>query len=451
MNENKNMMDMTKGDPLKLILVFAIPIFLGNIFQQLYNIVDTMIAGHTLGDSALSAIGATSSLYGLLVFMAVGMGGGFAIVVSRMYGEKNEDKLRNSIALTIVLSVAVAAVLTVFSLVFIVPLLKLIQTPADILNEAYSYISIILAGIPITVAFNTESAVLRAVGDSKTPLYFLIISTIINIILDYVLIVFCHLGVRGAALATIIAQAISAILCLYVIYRNFPELHLHKNDFHFEKPMVVETFMMGVSMGLMSSIVSIGSVILQGAINTLGTDTIAAHLVARKIDEMLMLPLMTFATACSTFVAQNYGAKEYERIHHGIKQSIVFGVVYSIIAEVVILLGAELLVKGISGSNNSYIIATAKYYLNINIPFFIALDILFVLRTSLQGMGQKIIPIISSVVELSCKFIAAMVLTPTLGYLGVCVAEPLSWCAMALFLTIGYLVVRKKLLTATQA
>lgn len=443
---NNNVLDMTKGNPVKLMISFAIPIFLGNIFQQLYNIVDTMIAGNIIGDSALSAIGATASIYGLLVYMAVGMSGGFTIYVGRMFGEKNDEKLRNSIALAIVLSLLVGIVMTIGSLAFIHPLLQSIQTPVEIYQDAYNYISVILAGILITVAYNTESSILRAIGDSKTPFYFLIVSTLVNIVLDYLFIAILHLGVRGAALATVIAQAISALLCFITIYVKYPNLRLSKADFHFEKHVVADTFMLGLSVALMSSIVQIGSVILQSGINQLGDQTIAAHLVARKIFEISMMPVMTFAMAAQTFVAQNYGAKEYQRINDAIIQAIKINMVYCLFIELVILVGARFLVTFISGSNSTYIIDTAVYYLNINVPFFFALNILMVLRMSLQAIGQKIIPIISSVLELSCKVFATLVLTPMLGYLGVCVVEPLSWCLMALFLSLSYMIIKKKYL-----
>lgn len=444
-NSNLKSRDMTVGNPVRLILAFAIPIFIGNIFQQFYSVIDTMIAGHKLGDDALAAIGATGSIYNLVVGMANGMNNGYAIIISRSFGAKDERKMKNAIAITMVLNVLVAVLFTILSCIFIMPLLELLHTPKNVIMDAYQYIIIILLGMIITVAYNMEAGILRAVGNSRTPLYFLIISSIANIILDLVFVVVLSLGIQGLALATVIAQAISAILCFCYIKKYYKELKIQKEDFRFNKNLVTETFMTGLSMGLMNCIYTIGSVMLQGAINTFGKATITAHHAARKLDSMLMLPLSTLAAANATFVSQNYGANQLDRIKVGIKKTCVIGFIWSTFSVFVSFICGPILIQWLTNSEDTYVIKTAALYLNTNTPFFYSLGILFVLRTSLQGMGRKIAPIVSSSIELIGKAIAATFIVPKIAYIGVCFTEPVVWVLCTIFLFFSFMHVYKTL------
>lgn len=426
--------DMTEGNTIKLIIMFALPIFLGNILQQFYNVIDTVIAGYNLGDDALAAIGATSAICSLIIGMAVGMNNGYSIIVARTFGEKDEEKLKNAVALMFILNIIIGLLITITSLIIAMPVLRLLNTPPEIIDNAYRFIVIIFIGIPATILYNMEAGILRALGNSKTPLFFLIISLLINIGLDLFFIIVMHMGISGAAFATVLSEILAAVLGFIHIVKYYPELKLSRKNFQFEKDFVVEMFTVGLSMGLMSSIFAIGTVMLQGAINGLGKATITAHMAARKIDEALMYPLGTLAAANATFVGQNYGAKKMERIKEGIKKTCLVGFIWSTIAVVLIYLFAPALAKIITGSSEAYIIDTAAKYLKINIPFFYVLDILLVFRTSLQGLGRKIAPLISSSIELVGKCVATWYLTPKLGYFGVCVTEPILWILCMLFL-----------------
>lgn len=430
--------DMTEGKPIVLILLFAVPIFLGNIFQQFYNIVDTVIAGRYLGDESLAAIGATSAIYSLVLCLVNGMNNGYAILVARAFGEKNEEKVKDSVGLMLVLNIISIVLVTILSVLFIGPLLKVLHTPEEIYAQAYSYIIIILIGLGITIFYNMEAAVLRALGNSMTPLVYLIIASCINVALDLVLIVIFKMGVEGLALATVIAQLISVILCLYHIKKNYPILKLHRGNYKFEKEAFAEMFTTGLSMGLMLSIFSIGTVILQSAINGLGTLTITAHLAARKVFDIFNLPLGTISNANATFVSQNFGAKKYERVREGIRKSCVLGILWGVIANVIVFFGAEQLVEFMTSSKERYVVETAARYLHINLPFFLVLAVLYILRTSLQGMGRKITPLVSSGLELVGKVIATLALIPVIGYLGVCVVEPATWVACTIWLAFSY-------------
>ncbi|MCR3758307.1 MATE family efflux transporter [Clostridium felsineum] len=426
--------DMTEGNPLQLIFTFALPIFLGNIFQQLYNVLDTMIAGYNLGDNALAAIGATSAIYSLIIGMANGMNNGYSIIVARSYGEKNMEKLRHSVGVMLILNVITALLFTLLSCIFIMPILKLLNTPPEIIKDAYEFIIIILLGITSTILYNMEAGVLRALGNSKTPLVFLIISLFFNLAMDLIFVVIMHGGVWSTALATVLSEVLSVILCFIHIVKYYPELKLSKKHFHFDKELIIEMFTTGLSMGLMSSIFALGTVILQGSINSLGKATITAHLAARKLDEMLMLPLSTLVTANATFVGQNYGAKKINRIREGIKKTCILGFIWATFCVLIAYTAAPILTKALTGTSDSYITNMAAKYLKINLPFFYVLHILLVLRTSLQGIGRKIAPLISSSIEMIGKFAAVLWLVPKLGYLGVCIVEPILWVLCTLFL-----------------
>ncbi|BCN30663.1 MATE family efflux transporter [Anaeromicropila herbilytica] len=433
-----NTTDMTTGTPLTIILKFAIPIFIGNIFQQLYNLIDTIIAGHFLGDNAIAAIGATTAIYSLIINMANGLNNGYAIIVARAFGEKNEEKLRKSFAIMIVLNISASIVFTILSAIFIMPVLELLHTPEKIIGDAYEFIIIILFGIVITITYNMFAGLLRAIGNSRTPLIYLIISCVVNIILDFVFIVGLRTGVGGAALATMLSQLLSVILCFSLVIRKYPELKLSKRHFQFEKELVIEMFTTGISMGFMYSIFAIGSVVLQSAINGLGTAIITGHTGARKIVELCMQPLSTLSSANATFVSQNYGAGKYDRIKEGIRKTCLCGFIWSTITLVFIYLFAPFIIKAITGSTNHEVITNAVMNLRINMPFYYPLGVLLVLRTSLQGIGRKIAPLFSSSIELIMKCFATFFLVSHLGYLGVSIAEPSTWLVCMLFLLFTY-------------
>jgi putative MATE family efflux protein len=438
MTKGKKITDMTVGSPLRIILAFALPIFIGNIFQQFYSIIDTVIAGHFLGDDAIAAIGATSAIYSLIINMANGMNNGYSIIVARAFGEKDAEKLKKTFAMMIILNLLAGFILTLLSVIFIMPILELLSTPKEIIMDSYRFIIVILAGMIITILYNMFAGVLRAIGNSRTPLYFLILSCVVNIGLDVLFIVGLGTGVAGAAFATILSQTLSVILCLILVIRNYPELHLSKHHFRFDKRLFSDMFTTGLSMGFMYSIFAIGSVVLQGAINDLGKTIITGHTGARRIVELCMQPLSTLAAANATFVSQNYGARKYDRIKEGIKKTCICGFLWSTIATILIYILARPLVHAITGSMNSIVVDNAVMNLKINLPLFYPLGILLVLRTSLQGIGRKIAPLISSSIELIMKCLATWFLVERFGYVGVSIAEPSTWLVCMLFLLGAY-------------
>lgn len=427
MDEKLKSNSLTEGPITKSILLFAIPIFIGNIFQQLYNVVDTAIIGNYLGDSKLAAVGASAPIYGLVIGFANGFTNGFSVVIAKYFGAKDKKRMKKAVNHAILLTLTIAAVLTLVSLVFLHPILVMLNTPKEIISVTDSYLRIILACAVVTMVYNMFSALLRAVGNSRTPLYFLIVSSIINVGLDVLFVKEFGLGVKGAAYATVIAQLVSVILCIIYVWRKCPDLKPEFDGLKLDVIMLNELFFMGFSMGLMLVVVSIGSVALQGAVNSLGENTIAAHTAARKIDEMCMVPLGTLTMAASTFASQNYGAGNYDRIQKGIKNSIMLAFCWSAFAIFAIYIFGDVFVELLTGTKNKYIVRTAYKYLRINLTLFPVLSILLILRSSLQGLGRKLIPVLGSTVELVMKFLAAGVVVKKMGYMGVCILEPIVW------------------------
>lgn len=438
--------DMTIGRPLKLILTFAIPIFIGNIFQQIYSIIDTMVVGYTLGDTAISAIGASASLYSLLINVAIGMNGGFAIITTQRFGAHDEKRLRHSIAGTVLLNVVITSIVVVLSLTFLRPLMIFMNTPTSIFDDAYRYIFIICAGMFSTVTYNMCAGILQALGNSRTPLFFLMISCIINIILDILLVSVFSLGVAGASLATIIAQTISALLCGSYLLRNYRAILPHKEDFRVPKATLTTLFSSGLAMALMYCVVDLGSVIFQRANNALGELYITSYTASRRLILIASQPGGTISTATATFIGQNWGAGKKQRIQSTIKQIITVEILWGFFICAVIYLTGEFLIKFTTGTSDPVIIQNAVLSLRIHLPFFPALGSLVCLRSGMQAMGYKTAPVISSCVELAMKILSAAFLIPTFGFVGTCVTEPVTWLIMVIYLGIAYLSLKKKIL-----
>lgn len=426
--------DLTQGNVAKLLLFFAFPTLLSNVFQQFYNLADTAIAGHILGDNALVAIGASSTINSLVLSFAWGLNGGFGIIIAQCFGAKDFKKLKKSVAISLSINVLFSLIVCIFSIFMSRPMLQALNTPAARLNEANSYISVILVFIIVPMLYNLEAVILRSLGDSKTPLYFLIFSSVLNIILDYVLIKFTQMGVKGAAVATVLAQLLSVILCFVVILKNFKIIRLKKNDFHFSASLFKNMMSAGMAMAVMNSIFSIGSIIMQGSINALGEDVIAAHLGSRKVAEMFMQPLVTIGTACSTFVGQNYGALKIGRIKASIKYSTIYSLIWSVFTFFILWFFGGQIARLVTGSASQVVFDNTQMYLRINAPFYFVLGLLFTLRFSIQSVDRKMPPIISSSMELVSKIAAAYLFIPLWGYLGACIAEPLSWTLGAIYL-----------------
>ena len=429
---------MTEGNITSSILLFALPLFIGNIFQQFYNVADTAIIGHVMGDHSLAAIGASASIYSLVIGFAHGITNGFAVVIARHFGADDERKLKRAVAWTYFLTLAVAFMLTVFSLLLLHPVLTALNTPDDIIAETENYLKIILSGAVVTCLYNMFSGIMRAVGNSKTPLYFLIFACGINVVLDIIFVKYMGMGIGGAAIATVIAQVLSVVLCVTFIYRKLKILAFYPKYIEKDIEMVKDLISMGLSMGLMMVVVSIGSVALQKAVNTLGSDIIAAHITARKVDDIFMLPLGSISIAASTFASQNLGAGKYDRIKKGIFNCIKIDWIWSAFAAFVVFVFGKKLIFLISGTTNQFVMETANRYIRINIAFFAVLSVLLVLRSSLQGLGRKVVPVTGSVVELIFKFGAVGIITDSLGYFGVCILEPIIWSVCAILVLVDF-------------
>lgn len=428
------MKDLTTGSPIKLIFMFALPVLLGNVFQQFYNLVDTMMVGKLIGIDALAAMGATASLSGLVLGLSMGITVGFSILIAQYYGAKDTENMKKAVAGTIYLSMICGIVITIVALLLNRPILEMLSTPDNIIDTSYQYLVIIFAGTLISIFYNIGASVLRALGDSKTPLYFLIIGTVINIILDYVCIASLSLGVAGAAYATLIAQAFSVLLCVLYIKKKYPVLLLEKEDFQFPKGMLANQFAMGVSMGLMNSIVSIGSVILQSAVNSMGSVIIAGHTAARKLSEMFMQPMVSIGIAATTFASQNLGAGHIDRIKEGIRKSVLMSFIWATFTIILSFTGVRYLILIMLDASEVEAIQIAEYYLRINTVFYYSLAALFIYRNVLQGIGKKTVPIVSSIIEMLVKIAATFLLVPSLGYLGIAICEPIAWILMTVVL-----------------
>lgn len=430
--------DLINGPIMKNLLIFMLPILVSYIFQQLYNAVDTAIVGHYLGEQSLAAVGANVAIFDLMVMFAQGLGNGLCIVVSRAYGAGDGRRLRMSVAGSLVIGAGTIAVMTVLSLLELGPLLRLLGTPEVIYGEALAYIRIIGGWIVVMFAYNLLSSLLRAIGNSAMSLVFLILSSVLNVILDVALVAGAGMGVQGAAAATVIAQGISALLCAVYIIRRTGILLPRREDFACGKELYLELAGQGYAMAFMGSVVNIGSVILQYGINSLGATVIAGHTTARKVFMLCILPNTAMGVAISTFVSQNKGAGHRDRIIRGVKESYVFDLVCCAAAILLLFPFADELAVLISGSANPELIGNVVAYVRFAALFSGVLGVLHQTRLALQGLGAKFTPMISSFIELIGKCIFAWLLVPRMGYRAVILCEPLIWCVMTVHLVFAF-------------
>ena len=435
---------LTEGTPWKQILLFSIPILWGNFFQLLYSLVDTKIVGSTLGTEALAAVGSVSTLHTLMTGFLNGLTLGFSLITAMCFGADNMKRLKKSFAMTIELGVLTTAVLVVVLMFVLQPLLHLLNVPEEQFAMSYAYISVLIVGLFATVLYNLCANTLRAIGDSLTPLLFLILATVSNIGLDYLFILEFHMGVQGAAYATVLAQLISVVLCFVRIFRKFPILHLQKSDFRPEKELIVEMYKSGLSMGLMSCLVSIGTIMLQSAINTFGTTVIVAHTAARKVFEIMSLPMSVLGSAMATYCGQNYGAKRFDRIRQGIRASLLIAAIWSVAVFIICHTVEGALIRFVASTTDAEVIYWGSMYLKVDMSFIIVCGVIVILRNSMQGFGDRVIPVFSSCIELAGKIIFAFVFAPVFAYWGIIWAEPVVWIAMVIPLIVKVVHTLKK-------
>ncbi|MCI6719730.1 MAG: MATE family efflux transporter [Clostridiales bacterium] len=426
------MKDLTKGSPLPLILGFAVPVLIGNLFQLFYNLADTRIVGSFLGDQALAAVGATSSLNSLMIGMMNGLSNGFAMIPARNFGANDREQVRRSIGAIFVLSLLTTAVLTVLTVGFLPQILSMLNTPSDLIGQAAAYFRIILLGMTVTLLYNVSASVLRAIGDSVTPLLFLILAAVLNVGLDLLCVGVLRLGVQGAALATVAAQTVSVVCCLLYARKKYPMFWPKREDFRVSVNLAGQLYGAGVSMALMLSLVNFGSVFLQGVINTFGVNIIVAHTAARRLTELFMLPMAVLGVTLATYCSQNYGAKRPDRIRQGLWQGLLLAWAGWLLAVVLSFTIVPTLVRMVTGTDNQEVIQTATRYLRINTIFYFVTDVISLVRNSLQGVGDRWTPLVSSSIELFGKLGIVIFLTPSLGYFGVMISEPIVWFLMVI-------------------
>ncbi|MGN0316604.1 MAG: MATE family efflux transporter [Lachnospira sp.] len=426
------MKDLTKGNIVQLIIGFAIPVFLGTLLQMTYNLVDTKIIGFILGESSLAAVGSTNSVNTLIIGFLQGMTNGFAVIAAKFFGASDRKNFKKCVAASIKYGIMVSAGLTAAVLLLLKPLLKLLNTPYNLLDEAYDYIFIIFAGMTVLMLYNVCAAMLRAIGDSFTPLIFLFVSVVLNIAGDMFFLKVIPLGVRGAALATVLSQFIAMISCFFYMIKRYEILRLRKEDFQDTGYLFGNLMSTGCSMGFMSSLVSIGTVTLQSAINSFGQDIILAHSTARRITELFMMMFAVLGTTMATFCGQNLGAGKYDRIRKGILLSIGMGWIWCLFVVILSYTVVPAFVKMLISSDNQYVIDTATLYLKVDSLLYFVTACITIIRNSLQGIGDRVTPLVSSGVELVGKVVITFTLVPLLGYWGVIIAEPIVWVLMVI-------------------
>ena len=426
------MRSLTKGSPLKVILLFAVPLFIGQLFQLFYSLVDTRIVGSILGDNALAAVGSTTSLCDLLNNLLNGFTNGFAIIIATNFGAGNERLMKNAIAGTVILTISIAVSISVIGTVAMPAVLSLLNVSPELYNDCASYLRIIMAGLLAGAMYNMLASILRAIGDSFTPLIFLVISTVLNVILDYSFIRFLNTGVAGAAFATVLSQLVSAVLCFIYMYKKYPNLHLSKDNFAQSKTLFGKMLSTGASMSFMISFVHIGTVALQTSINTFGTNIIVAHTAARKATSIFMLPFSVFGTTLATYCSQNYGAREYNRIKTGIKDTVLVTFVWCTGVIIIANVLSPVIIKAITATSEPEVIQTATTYLRINTALYYVPAVICLFRQSMQGFGDNITPLISSSMELIVKVLVAVLLAPAIGYTGIMISEPIAWVIMVI-------------------
>lgn len=437
--------DMTKGSPMGLILGFSIPLLFGFLFQQFYSLVDTVIVGRFLGTENLAAVGSTGSVNFLIIGFCMGICSGFSIPISHKFGAGDYSGMRRVVANCIWLSIAFAAVLTVLTTILCRPILVMMKTPENILEGAYTYIWIIFLGIPTTFLYNMTSGVIRALGDSKTPVIFLIMASFINIGLDLFFIINLQMGVAGAAWATVISQGVSGFCCLLFMIKKFEILRIQKGEWGFDTHLCGSLCGMGVPMGLQYSITAIGSVILQSATNSLGSDAVAAVTAAGRVSGFLACPFDAMGSTMATYGGQNVGAGKLERLGTGLKSCVMLGAGYSVIAFGIAFFAGEPLARLFLDADQVAIIGDVRLFLIINTLFYFPLALVNIVRFLIQGMGFPAFAILAGVFEMIARSLAGIFLVPVIGYMGVCLGSPIAWLFADAFLIPAYIHVRKVL------
>lgn len=437
--------DLTVGPPARRIILFAVPLLVGNVFQQLYQFTDAAVVGRLIGVDALAAVGATGAVTFLLIGFSWGSSGGLAIPVARAFGARDPVAIRRTVAAGAVISVGVSVAITVVGVATARPFLRLLDTPPELLDGAAAFLTVSFAGSAATVAFNYLSSIIRALGDSRTPLLFLAISCVLNAGFVVLFVGVFHWGVGGAALATVVAQLVSVVLCLLLIARRMPELHLRREDFRLRRRDLDEPLRLGMSMGFQMSVIAIGALVLQYAINSLGADAVAAFTAAMRVDQLAVSPLNSIGLALATYAAQNRGARQWRRIRIGVARTTWVSLGTAVVLGLVNILLGPAIVRVFVGAGQDDIVTMAHQYLTVSGALYVFLALLFVYRNVVQGLGHATTPTLSGVAELVLRAAAGLVLVRHFGFLGVCLAAPLAWIGGAIPVALSWFAERGRL------
>ena len=437
--------DMTNGSPSKHILGFAVPMLFGMLFQQFYNLVDTIIVGKTLGVEALAGVGATGSINFMIIGFCMGVCNGFVIPVAQCFGAKKPADLRKYVFNGYICSVVFAIVLTLASVIFCRRILIVMNTPADIIDHAYNYIVVIFIGIPTVFLYNMVSGVIRSLGDSKTPVVFLVLSSIINVVLDFFLILVCKMGVAGAGWATVTSQLISGLTCLIYMYKKYDILKGDKSERVLDRRFITNLCMNGVPMGLQYSITAIGSTILQAAVNTLGSTYVAAMTAGSKMFNFTCCPFDALGSTMATYAGQNVGAAKIKRHDQGVRSAMIIGSIYSVLSLVALYFTTDYIALLFVNASETTIIALTRQFILASACFYIPLTGVNVVRFCIQGMGFSVFAISAGILEMIGRAFAAIILIPNIGFMGACLASPIAWIAADAFLFPAFIHCAKKL------
>jgi len=435
--------DMTTGKPMKVLLEFTLPVFIGNVFQQFYNMVDAVVVGKFVGTKALAAVGSTGTISFLIIGFLLGITAGFTVLTAQKYGAGKMDEMRQTVGNALLLTVIVSIVMTVVSMVGMHSLLKLMNTPEDIFRDAYGYIMIICGGILAQALYNILASILRALGNSKIPLYFLILSALLNVVLDLVFIIVFKLGAPGAAWATVIAQGTSGILCIVYIMKCIPELRLTRDDWKLRWNLAAKQIGIGIPMGLQYSITAIGTMMVQAALNMLGSYAVAAFTAGSKIEQIFTQAYVAQGTASATYNAQNIGAGRLDRVKKGFHASHMIGIGYSIVVGAILFTVGKYFAYLFISDNISEVLPMVDTYVKCVAVFFVPLYFVNVLRNGIQGMGYGLLPMMAGVAELAGRGITALVAAQHSSYIGTCLASPVAWVFASCLLGFMYIFVMK--------
>ena len=437
--------DMTNGSPSRHILGFAVPMLFGMLFQQFYNLVDTIIVGKTLGVEALAGVGATGSINFMIIGFCMGVCNGFVIPVAQCFGAKKPADLRKYVFNGYICSIVFAIVLTLASVIFCRRILIIMNTPADIIDHAYNYIVVIFIGIPTVFLYNMVSGVIRSLGDSKTPVVFLVLSSIINVVLDFFLILVCKMGVAGAGWATVTSQLISGLTCLIYMYKKYDILKGDKSERVLDRRFITNLCMNGVPMGLQYSITAIGSTILQAAVNTLGSTYVAAMTAGSKMFNFTCCPFDALGSTMATYAGHNVGAAKIKRLGQGVRSAMIIGSVYSVLSLIALYFTTDYIALLFVNASETTIIALTRQFILASACFYIPLTGVNVVRFCIQGMGFSVFAISAGILEMIGRAFAAIILIPSIGFMGACLASPIAWIAADAFLFPAFIHCAKKL------